>query len=157
MIDDPSSTVPMVEWDSVETVPEVDSVLAYLQSSGRRIVLATSASISDEAQIWGALARGKLDRYFSHIFCFKNTGLPKGEEFYRFILEQLEVRAFDALMIGDSFEKDVLDANKVGMFAVWFNPESDKSESSQSCTTVYSMVELLAFFKALDQKPANKD
>jgi hypothetical protein len=81
MIDDPSSTVPMVEWDSVETVPEVDSVLAYLQSSGRRIVPATSASISDEAQIWGAPSRGGLNKYFSRIFCFGNTRLPKGKIF----------------------------------------------------------------------------
>jgi putative hydrolase of the HAD superfamily len=151
MIDDPSSTIPMVEWESVETVSGIDSVLAHLQSSGRRIVLATSASISDEAQIWGALARGKLDKYFSRIFCFKNTGLPKGEEFYRFILDQLEVRASDALMAGDSFEKDVLDANKVGIYAVWFNPRSDGAQSSELHVTVHSMKELLSFFKSLDQ------
>ena len=151
MIDDPDSTIPMVEWDSVETVPGIDSILAYLQSSRRRIVLATSASISDESQIWGALARGRLDGYFSRIFCFKNTGLPKGERFYQFVLEQLEVEAPDALMVGDGFEKDVLDANKVGIYAVWFNPVSDKIQEGKLHRTVYSMKDLLLFFKALDQ------
>ena len=151
MMDDLSSTVPMLEWDSVETVPGIDTVLAYLQSSGRRIVLATSASISDEAQIWGALARGKLDQFFSSIFCFKNTGLPKGADFYRFILEQLEVSASDALMVGDNFEKDVLDANKVGIYGIWFNPRSDEVQSSALYVTVHSMNELLSFFKSLDR------
>lgn len=149
MIDDPNSTVPMVEWKTVETVPGIDSVLAYLHSSGRRIVLATSASISDETQIYRALARGKLDKYFSRIFCFKNTGLPKGEAFYQFILEQLEVRASDALMVGDSFEKDVLDANKVGIRAVWFNPRSAEAKSSSAHVTVHTMKELLVFFESL--------
>ena len=151
MIDNPSSTVPMVEWETVKTVPGIDSVLACLHSSGRRIVLATSASISDEGQIRGALARGCLDKYFSGIFCFKNTGLPKGEEFYRFVLDRLDIPASEALMVGDSFEKDVLDANKVGINAVWFNPKSERLESSQSRVTVHSMSELLSFFRSLDR------
>ena len=91
MMDDPSSIVPMVEWDIIEVVQSIESVLEYLQGSGRRIVLATSASISNEAQIYGALARGNIDKYFSRIFCFGNTGFPKGEDFYRFILDQLDI------------------------------------------------------------------
>ena len=105
MVDNPSSMIPMVEWDSIEVVQGIEAVLAYLQESGRHIVLATSASISNEAQIHAALARGGLDKYFSRIFCFENTGLPKGGEFYRFVLEQLEVQASDALMVGDSSRK----------------------------------------------------
>jgi len=151
MIDDPNSTIPMMEWDSVEIVPGIEGVLEYLQSSGRRIVLATSASISNETQIWGALARGKLDGYFSHIFCFGNTELPKGEEFYHFVLDRLDIRASDALMVGDSFKKDVLDANKAGMYAVWFNPVSEEIQNSEYYNTAHSMKGLLSFFMALDQ------
>lgn len=84
MKDDPASRVPMVEWETVEAIHGIESVLEYLQSSGRRIVLATSASISDEMQIWAALSRLSLGKYFSRIFCFKNTGLTKGEAFYHF-------------------------------------------------------------------------
>src|SRR5687767_8614001 len=87
MKDDPASTIPMVEWPTVEVIEGIESVLEYLHSTGRRIVLATSASISDESQIRAALARGGLDGYFSYIYCFKNTHLPKGEEFYRHILD----------------------------------------------------------------------
>lgn len=150
MKDDPASMVPMVEWDTVEVVQGIDAVLAYLGSSGRRIALATSASISDEAQIRAALGRAGFDRYFSRIFCFKNTGLPKGEAFYRHILSSLGIPASDALMVGDGFEKDVLDSNRVGIFAVWFNPRSDEARSSAAHVTVHSMEELLAFFKSLD-------
>ena len=52
MKDDPASQVPMVEWETVEAIHGIESMLEYLQFSGRRIVLATSASISDETQIW---------------------------------------------------------------------------------------------------------
>jgi len=151
MNDDPASSVPMVEWETIEAVQGIESVLAYLQSSGRQIVLATSASISDEAQIWAALERASLDGYFSRIFCFKNTGLPKGKAFYRHILDTLGTPASDVLMVGDSFEKDVLDPNSLGIDAVWFNHESGVSQSSDRHETVHSMKELLSFFKSVEQ------
>src|SRR5688572_24061616 len=152
MRDDPSSTLPMVEWDGVEVVQGIRDVFEYLHSSGRRIVLATSTAISDEGQIRGALERGGLDKYFSRIYCFKNTKLPKGKEFYRYILNDLGISASDALMIGDGFEKDVEIPKKAGMFAVWFNPRSGETRQSDAYVTVHSMQELREFFQSLDQK-----
>ena len=148
MRDDPSSTVPMVAWQTVEVIEGIIDVLAYLHASGRQIVLATSAAISDEDQIRGALARGGLDQYFSHIYCFKNTNLPKGEAFYLHILNDLGIPASEALMVGDSFEKDVLAANGVGMFAVWFNPKSEEPRRDELHVTVHSIQELGELFES---------
>ncbi|HUE99261.1 MAG TPA: HAD hydrolase-like protein [Anaerolineales bacterium] len=152
MRDDPASTVPMVEWQTIELIEGITDVLEYLHSSWRRIVLATSASISDEGQIRGALARTELDGYFSHIYCFKNTYLPKGEAFYRHILSDLRIPAAEALMVGDGFEKDVQAANAAGISAVWFNPHSDEACQGELHTTVHSMQELRVFFKSFDQQ-----
>lgn len=152
MHDHPEITIPMVEWETIEVVKGIADVLEYLHSSGRRIGLATSAAISDEAQIRGALARGGLDTYFSHIYCFKNTNLPKGEAFYRHILNDLGIRASETLMVGDGFEKDIEIPNHLGMFAVWFNPRSKETRKHELHVTVHSMQELREFFKSLDQK-----
>jgi putative hydrolase of the HAD superfamily len=152
MRDDPTSTLPMVEWQTIEVIKGIAGLLDYLRSSGRQVILATSASISDESQIHGALARGGLDEYFSCIYCFKNTHLPKGEAFYRHILSDLHIPATDALMVGDSFENDVQAATAVGIFAVWFNPQSDETRREDLYITVHSMQELRAFFESLDQK-----
>lgn len=152
MRDYPEITIPMVEWQSIEVVEGVTQVLAYLHSGGRRVVLATSAAISDESQIRGALGRGGLAGYFSRIYCFKNTHLPKGEAFYRHILGDLRVPAAEALMVGDGFEKDVQDTNAAGIFAVWFNPRSDEIHNNELHITVHSMEEALEYFKLLDQK-----
>lgn len=151
MRDDPASAVPMVEWPTVEVVEGVAEVLAYLHACGRRIVLATSANISTESQIRGALARGSLDRYFDHIYSFTNTNLPKGEAFYRYILSDLNIPTSEVLMVGDHFEKDVQAANAVGISAVWFNPRSQERPRGDLYVTVHSMQELLAFFTALDR------
>jgi FMN phosphatase YigB (HAD superfamily) len=151
MRDDPEITIPMVEWQTIEVIEGSADVLSYLHSTGRRIVLATSAAISDQGQIRGALARGGLDAYFSDIYCFKNTTLPKGEEFYRYILNDLGISASEALMVGDGFEKDVDIPNKLGIFAVWFNSKSDEMRKGDLHITVHSLKELGEFFKSFDQ------
>jgi len=151
MRDYPERTNPMVEWESVEVIEGIANVLAYLYSTDRRIILATSAAISDEGQIRGALARGGLDSYFSRIYCFKNTQLPKGEEFYRYILNDLQLSPSDALMVGDGFEKDIQIPNVLGIFAVWFNPKSVKVRRDEMHFTVHSMGQLRVFFETLDQ------
>ena len=152
MRDHPEITISMVEWDTIEVIEGIAEVLETLRTSGRNIVLATSAAISDEDQIRGALVRGGLDTYFSHIYCFKNTNLPKGQEFYRHILNDLGIPASNALMVGDGFEKDIEIPNKLGMFAVWFNPGSEETRTDELHTTVHSMQELREFLESLDQK-----
>jgi FMN phosphatase YigB (HAD superfamily) len=147
MYDDPSFTGPMVEWDTVYAVESIPDVLADLHASGRQIVLATGAMISDESQIRGALARAGLDSYFSRVYCFRNTHLPKGKAFYRHVLADLGVPVSDVLMVGDTFEKDVQIPNALGIFAVWFNPRSDETRNNELHTTVHSMTDLRMFFR----------
>ena len=149
MYDDPASTVPMVEWETVRVVEGIADVLSYLHASGRQIILATSASVSDEDQIRGALARGGVDTYFSRIYCFKNTHLPKGAEFYRHILNDLGISAAEALMVGDGFEKDVQIPNALGMFALWFNERSNEKYEDKLHLTVRSMHDVVSFFRTL--------
>ena len=151
MRDHPEITIPMVEWDTVEAMEGIADVLGYLRSGGRRIALATSAVISNEAQIRGALARVELDTYVEAIYCFKNSNLPKGEAFYRYILSDLNIPASEALMVGDSFPNDVQAANAIGIFAVWFNPISDEVRTGELHATVHSMQELREFFVSLDK------
>jgi putative hydrolase of the HAD superfamily len=151
MKDDPASSIPMVEWPQVWAVEGISDLLAYLQSSGRRCILATSADISDEAQIRAALARVGLDGYFQRIYSFKNTGIPKSEAFYQQILSDLGLPASDALMVGDSFEKDVLAANRAGIRAAWFHPGSQESRESTMHTSFHSMAELREYFTVMDR------
>jgi FMN phosphatase YigB (HAD superfamily) len=152
MYDDPSLLTPMVGWPKVEVIEGIEDVLKDLQASGRQIILATAAVISDEDEIRGALARADLNSYFSKIYCFKNTGLAKGKRFYRRILRELNVPASDVMMVGDSFEKDVQAANSTGIFAAWFNPISDETINGELHITVHSMQELGTFFRSLDKK-----
>jgi FMN phosphatase YigB (HAD superfamily) len=149
MVDDPAQTAPMVAWPEVRAVPGIERVLAYLQASGRRLVLATSADVSTVTQIRGALARVGLDTFFERIYCYENTRLPKGEAFYRHLLADLQLEPSAALMVGDHLEKDVLTPNRLGMYAVWFNERSNETCANPLAVTAHSMAELLSIFRSM--------
>lgn len=146
MVDDPAQTAPMTEWPEVRSVPGSHSVLAHLKAAGKTVCLATAAEVSDEAQIRAALARVGLEAFISRVFCFKNTGLPKSEAFYRHILAELKLDPARALMVGDSFEKDVQAANAAGIAAVWLNARNSEERTGAHYLTVHSLDELLTWF-----------
>jgi putative hydrolase of the HAD superfamily len=142
MKDDPAMTLPMALWPQVEAVTGVKETLLHLFPH-RTIGLATGAEVSTEADIRTALQRVNLDGYFTHIFCYKNTGLHKPTQaFYSFILQTLGVRPEDVLMVGDAFEKDVLAANRVGIRAAWFNPRTSEVKAAEMYRTIHSLTEL---------------
>jgi FMN phosphatase YigB (HAD superfamily) len=147
MKDDPRQSAPMVDWPQVEMVAGAEALLESLHTQGRVIALATSADVSNEAQIRGALARVNLDQYFDKIYSFRNTGLPKSAALYRYILDDLKVLPTEALMIGDHFEKDVLAANQAGLAGVWFNPSTAETRDGAAFVTIHSLAELLARFQ----------
>lgn len=154
MVDDPAQTTPMAEWPTVRSVPGAEQTLRQLKAAGKVICLATSANVSDEVQIRAALARVSLEQFISRVFCFKNTGLPKGEAFYQKVLGNLSISPTQALMVGDSFEKDVLAANAAGMAAIWFNERTPEQRQGALHLTVRSMDELLAWFStATNEQP----
>lgn len=154
MVDDPAQTAPMAAWPTVRSVPGAEQTLRQLKAAGKVICLATSAEVSDEAQIRAALARVGLEQLISRVVCFKNTGLPKGEAFYRHILAELQLDPTEALMVGDSFEKDVLAANAAGIAAIWFNERTPEQRQGALHLTVHSMDELLTWFlTATNEQP----
>ena len=47
------------------------------------------------------------------------------------------------LMVGDSFEKDVVIPNRVGMQSVWFNRQTQEIRKGNLFCTIHSLPELL--------------
>ncbi len=125
LMKDSPSDQPMVAWPVVEAVAGASEVLKRLERQ-TTLVIATSAAISDETQIRAALARVGLETHIHRIYCFKNTDLKKSPAFYEHILRDLNAAPAEAVMVGDSFENDVLAANQAGLDAVWFNPNTQR-------------------------------
>ena len=133
---------PMSEWPEVEAVPGVRAAVEALHPRFT-IGLATNAEDSLAADIRRALERCNLSQFFDHIFCFREVGHRKpSPEFYRAVLQALDLDPEQVFMIGDSFEGDVLAANEAGLRAVWFNPHSDDPPTGAAFRTIHAMGEL---------------
>lgn len=142
MVDNPSMKASMAYWPKVETVAGAADCLEAIKP-GRILGLATGAEISTEAEIRLALARVNLSEWIDSIFCFKNTGLHKPDaEFYAHILQKLDARPEQVLMVGDNFEKDVAASLAVGMRAVWFNRRTTEDRNGPSFRTIHHLENL---------------
>lgn len=143
MKDNPALKTPMVQWPTVEAIAGAEEVLSAIHPR-HTIIMATGAAQSDEPDIRLALRRVKLDNYFDHIFCFKNTGLQKpSADFYLHILGSLGAKPSDVVMIGDHFENDVLGANRVGIAGIWLNQKDAEDRRGERYQTIHHLRELL--------------
>ena len=75
-----------------------------------------------------------LSVYFDVIVCSEDVGVNKpNPKVFHTALEKAGAKASESLMIGDSFDADILGAQNVGMKAIHFNPKKEpkKSESTE--------------------------
>ena len=133
---------PMYLWPKVQAVTGIRDALSLIRQT-RTIVLATNAVDSEAHEIWKALKRAGLDRMFDKVYCFRSVGHRKpSREFFAYILQDLQIDASHVVMIGGSFETDVLGANRCGIYGIWFNEKSDERRCGSLYTTIHELSEL---------------
>jgi FMN phosphatase YigB (HAD superfamily) len=129
MVDLPNQTGPMCEWPEVKAVIGAKDCLARVNQKAQ-CHLATNAQDSSQEQIRKALQRVGLSEYISHVFCRENLGVDKtNPNYYKKIIDKLNVTSAQVTMLGDSLERDVYPALDHGLNAIWFNPEHQKSDN----------------------------
>jgi len=106
--DRPEYGGPMVSWPTLEMMP------------GRAASVRSAASTP--AEMRGALARVRLDRYFAHVFTARELGVSKPDPlFFDAALAAGGALPHQAVMVGDSFRTDVVGAKLAGLWAIWYN------------------------------------
>ena len=133
---------PMFTWPRVEVVPGVEEALQELQDEWT-LALATNAVDSQERDIWRALERAGLEDLIDRVYCFRTIGHRKpAPEYFDHILSNLGMERDHVVMVGDTFEADVLGANRSGICAIWFNERGDEERTSEMIRTIHNMSDL---------------
>ncbi|MGV6861826.1 MAG: YjjG family noncanonical pyrimidine nucleotidase [Putridiphycobacter sp.] len=71
------------------------------------------------------LDRSNLKPYFDIVVCSEETGEKKPHQaVFNLALEKAKTSPDKSVMIGDNLEADIHGAKKVGMEAIWFNPNN---------------------------------
>jgi len=66
----------------------------------------------------------QLDSYFKSVLCSEDVGVNKPHpDVFNAALKMSGANSINSLMIGDSFEADIVGAKNVGMKTVFFNPQ----------------------------------
>ncbi len=142
MIDYPHTTGKMCDWPHVQAVEGAPETLKRL-SQRRHIYVATNAADSSEKDIRLAFERVGLAEFITGYFCKANLGIGKGSpEFFLAVLNQLNLPAEQVTMVGDTFEKDILPAQQLGIKVIWFNKEAKPHQCEASITQICKLSEL---------------
>lgn len=103
----------------IEGVPET---LQNLKDQGYRLSIISNAAYAPF--LYWTLTRFGLAASFEQVFVSADLGVRKPNiEIFRLALEELRLAPEETVYTGDDFIKDVDAAKRMGMRAIWFNPE----------------------------------
>lgn len=128
----------------VELLDGVEEVLHALSGKYRLIVLTKGDLLDQERK----MERSGLSKYFHHIEVLSD----KKEDNYRNLLEHLEIKPEEFLMVGNSLKSDVLPIVNIGAHAVhvpfhttWVHEMVKEGENNGGYKTINSIKEILNF------------
>ncbi|WP_411031806.1 HAD family hydrolase [Spongiimicrobium sp. 3-5] len=128
----------------VELLDGVEEVLQKLSGKYRLIVLTKGDLLDQERK----LERSGLSKYFHHVEVLSD----KKEENYKNLLDHLEIKVEEFLMIGNSLKSDVLPIVNIGAKAVhipfhttWKHEEVPVAEQTNNHLTLSAILDILKY------------
>ncbi len=132
---DPTAVIELYNayWDNYFSVMKLfdgaEKLMYELADSGIRIAFCTDLTADIQLRKLVKLGLGKLPHM---LVTSEEVGAEKPDrKMFETVLEKLDVPADEAVMIGDSVEKDILGARKVGIHGILFG--SKTSEYDHAC------------------------
>ncbi|RAP47473.1 MAG: haloacid dehalogenase [Methanosphaera sp. rholeuAM74] len=99
--------------------PECFSILLYLKSKNYKVGLITNGK---EIKQWEKLVRLGVYPFFDEVITSEAVGVEKPDpEIFKIAMERLNVTAGTSLMVGNSFETDILGACNAGIRSMLIN------------------------------------
>jgi putative hydrolase of the HAD superfamily len=127
----------------LEPYPNVIPTLITLIKKGYRIGIITDAP---RFQAWTRLCAMKLQHFFDIIIALEDTGKKKIEELpFRVAMKKLGLKPEEIMMIGDSIEKDILPAKKLGIKTVLARYGEYEKKDGKADFEIYDISELTKF------------
>jgi HAD superfamily hydrolase (TIGR01549 family) len=100
-------------------VPGAAALLRHLRAGGSDIVVVTNNLVSEQEE---KLRFMRFDGLIDHLVCSEEVGFTKPDpRIFRAALERAHVTPQTAVMVGDSWDSDVIGATRAGLRAIWFH------------------------------------
>jgi FMN phosphatase YigB (HAD superfamily) len=120
----------IVSPNKIKTIPGVKKTLAAL--SPKYVCCVATNTANSRNQVTSALIQGEIKSYFQRIFTPDEIKAKKPSlHYYQKIVQQLQVKPHECVMIGNSLKNDVIPAIKVGMKGIWYLNKATKVQFNQ--------------------------
>lgn len=121
-------------------LPNAIEILDYLQSTYQLHIITNGF----EKVQYLKLKKSGIKKYFDQIVTSESIGLKKpNPKVFEFALASANADPANSVMIGDSYEADILGALHVGMLAVYLSPLNEKQE--KAIVSIRNLLELKDF------------
>lgn len=142
MRDYPELPGAMCDWEHVEIIPGVESVLKDW-SKKYTLIIATNAGVSDTEAMIRALKRVGVDVYFSYFFSSKELGVAKPDsKFFQQVCLLAYISVDETMMVGNDYEKDIEGAKTAGLKTIFFNERQRVGDFPSADLVISRMEEL---------------
>ena len=80
-------------------------------------------------------------KYFDDIIISENVGIEKpNRDIFLLSCKNLRIQPFEAVYIGDNFEKDIVGATNAGLKAIWYNKIDINTKYTGNCISELKMI-----------------
>lgn len=126
-----------------ELMPFAKEILEYLH---QKYPLTIVSNGFIEVQ-YKKLRSANLEHYFSHVVLSEEAkALKPDKRIFEYALNLNKATAAETIMIGDSFEADIIGAQNAGIDQVYFNPNLNETDNDLQCTfKINNLDKLLTF------------
>jgi len=100
-------------------------LLETLKQQGKRIAIITEGPQDSQERTVAALG---LEPYFDRLITTNKLGVAKIDGLFGKALEMVSVKSEEVVMVGDSWERDVVPAVEAGIMCVWFAEKEEESD-----------------------------
>ncbi len=127
--------------------PYALELLNYLKNNNKTVTL-ISNGFSDVQE--KKMKSANLNRYFDHIIYSEDVGVLKpNRKIFEFALKKNNAQPYEAVMIGDNYNADILGAIHCGIDAIFLNNTTEKVEQQDK---VIEIVEIKQILEAIKEK-----
>ncbi len=120
-------------------LPYAKEILTYLRPQYKMYILSNGF---EEVQ-YKKINYSGLDSFFDGVILSDEIGINKpNPEIFFYALEKAQANKNETLMIGDSFESDIVGAKNCSIDQVWYNLKMEKAQSFKPTYQITSLLEL---------------
>jgi 2-haloalkanoic acid dehalogenase type II len=132
-----------------DTIDTLDS----LRDRGYQLALISNAS--DDVDVQTLVDNAEIRLFFDTVMSSAKAGIRKPNPLiFHMVLDQIDIRPEEAVMVGDTLGADILGARNAGIFSIWITRRADTPANRDHADTIKPDAEIsrLAQLPSLLQK-----